>query len=1243
MKSAEVLRATRVLPALVLALTPTSLSFIACGDDNGPGHVTPDAADTQTLRPDTSQPDPDTAVDPDAEPESLTITAVNPTEGTTPGLEEVEITGTGLRSVTEVIFGDSAALDVFALSDHRIVCLTPPGLPGFADVTVVDADGLHATLARGFHYRDPVQVTAVEPSSGHWLGGDAVTIWGSGFTADSMVLMGDRPALAVHFVDANSLTAVTPDGVPGSVDVHVSSSEGVGRLKDGFAYLGDALPTAPGLNVTGISPDHGPVAGGTSITLTGTGFGNGVVVRVGALPATNVHVGGGGTTITATTPPGSPGAATVRVIISGAASTFEDGFQYDGPPAVWAVDPPAGAIAGGTLVRILGTGFPTRDNVDVLFGGEPASNVEVLSDHVIIATTPAGDIGQVPVTVVGGGMDATHPRGYTYFDPSAQPGTWGDPVEGNLNITVIEARSGARVKGAFVLLGDDLFGLHRGYTNDDGQITFSGVDLVGEQTVSASAQGYQIFQLGGFDAENVTIAVEKIPSCEDIKDIPCEILVEPPPSATLFATIVGSAKGPTIPFGSCRDWPDAPAGLCAACATDDDCVAQGGNPSGGDGDVSDPVDVGGIGQARCTELGGEGSFCSTGCTIDADCAGGFVCVDPSGLDEDRRCVPPPGEWAAYCNPTETDMNTQQAPGYPGTIVMADRTFQSNVRLGNFALYCWGGTIVRGEFRPAYLGVTRNLGAFVDGGTVTAEVRLDIPLDEKVVVEVERPTLGPVSDERTLLRTIMNLGGDGIIEFPPQRGFNGRRFELMVPSKLDGVLYDATWDLFVQVEVPPLNGGSAAYEPNLHDLNPVIDYRFDGSAWEPFVGFDETIHSMAVIRGSGGGGDGTEALLAVGDEGLVARSFNGIWARQQGGTDRDLYAVAAAPDKDVDDVQHALLGGVGGYLAHWDGLRWVETPAPTGVVGTVEGLAYADAKRAWGVAGPALLAWDGTAWSVAYDASSDLHAVTASATDVWAFGEGGLVVHGTGGATPTFTETVTGFGALRAAWRAPDTGMVVAVGDGGTIITSSDGDSFTRSVANIDHDLFTVWGRGASDLWVAGSRATILHWDGSAWADQSPTETRAAVRALAGVAGGEILALGSHELVLGPLLGIPEGLVPEPNNVLENSLHWTARAGIQPHFTMLDIQSQVGPCSACGAMFMIPYGEWRTVLDGDKFDASFPDFNSVAGALGLGWGVKGISIYRVRTDEGFEFDHTASTGFYGGTWRAYSWRTEAWFR
>jgi hypothetical protein len=62
---------------------------------------------------------------------------------------------------------------------------------------------------------------------------------------------------------------------------------------------GDAAPT-----VTAVSPDNGPTAGGTTVTVTGSGFVEGSTsVAFGTTPATAVTVTSD-TTLTATSPPG---------------------------------------------------------------------------------------------------------------------------------------------------------------------------------------------------------------------------------------------------------------------------------------------------------------------------------------------------------------------------------------------------------------------------------------------------------------------------------------------------------------------------------------------------------------------------------------------------------------------------------------------------------------------------------------------------------------------------------------------------------------------------------------------------------------------------------------------------------------------------------------------------------------------------------------------------------------------------
>jgi hypothetical protein len=95
-----------------------------------------------------------------------------------------------------------------------------------------------------------------------------------------------------------------------------------------------ALASAPA--VTAIAPNNGPIAGGTSVTITGSAFLAGATVQFGSSSATAVSVSSS-TSMTATSPAGS---GTVDVRVTDANGTSEpvptDQFGYDpAPSATW--------------------------------------------------------------------------------------------------------------------------------------------------------------------------------------------------------------------------------------------------------------------------------------------------------------------------------------------------------------------------------------------------------------------------------------------------------------------------------------------------------------------------------------------------------------------------------------------------------------------------------------------------------------------------------------------------------------------------------------------------------------------------------------------------------------------------------------------------------------------------------------------------------------------------------------------
>jgi IPT/TIG domain len=88
-----------------------------------------------------------------------------------------------------------------------------------------------------------VQVTAISPATGSALGGDSVTITGSGFTGVTAVDFGNASAPQETVISDTQITATTPPG-NGTVDVIVVTPTGTSSLSpaDQFSYQ-DAQPS----------------------------------------------------------------------------------------------------------------------------------------------------------------------------------------------------------------------------------------------------------------------------------------------------------------------------------------------------------------------------------------------------------------------------------------------------------------------------------------------------------------------------------------------------------------------------------------------------------------------------------------------------------------------------------------------------------------------------------------------------------------------------------------------------------------------------------------------------------------------------------------------------------------------------------------------------------------------------------------------------------------------------------------
>lgn len=1367
---------------LLILLLALSWQLTACSDagtegDPGsatdPGSVT-DPADavsspvdaTTTTEPDVAIPEPDVSVTPDvSEPEpieELTITSISPDTGTASGQDQVEIIGSGFNNDTVVMFDESLADDIFVLDENRLVAITPPRLPGLVDVIVMDPNsGASAQLDDGFLFYNPTTIISVDPPTGHVLGGEPITILGTGFTFGTKVLLGGRAAISVEVIDDNTILAVSPDAAnPGTIDVHVSNELGVGTLKDGYTYFesprvdsvtpavglvdggqevtivgggfvepllvnfgsqplealeiqdaetvtgfvpaasapgsvdvvvstsygteiaedgytyldstepGDVVsilavtppsgPTQGGNLITVIAkgltesadttveiggveatlkgvdaashvilvevpegeegavdvtvtnsngsdtrfggytylpfvkiyevlPNFGPIDGGTAITISGAGFEAGAQVRVGALPAASVEVVDG-STITAVTPPGSPGLANVTVLQGTVDDTLVGGFAYQSEMALWVVDPPQGSQAGGTFIELQGSGF-TNDST-VLVGGNSATHVKVVSPTKITCRTPPGYVGTVDVTVTSGTKGViTLPLSFTYYDPESMfGGTWGNEVDGVVNVTVLSTGDGSPIPDAFVMLWTDPSTPYQGYTNQQGQITFSGPDLEGDQMVSASKPGFASTSVVEYNATNVTLYMS--PTAQGSGSPPPGV---PPP---LFkGQVLNAGKYVPVPWGQCSTKTAAPGTLCDPCVEDMDC-----------GSLS----------MGCNELPNQGKHCTTHCVNNDDCPAGFMCYPLNGVPE-PQCVPSAGEVTAYCNFTKLSIFSGEGDGYrnympiPGKMVEEDFSFEFYVPIGEFAVYCWGGIQDDlGTFTPYTVGFARHVFA-LPGEEVEREIILNHPLNTPMEIRLDDPPNNPTGPNFNYAFLHMDLGSDGTMEFL-DHPYNFGEEELTfpgVPATLSGDIYDATYTLLAGAfsftdDNTPISMHLAQKITKVQDDT---FYAYGETGWKSkSTGITNNINDLAATSAG--------TFVGVGTDGLIVRNVGESWASQESGTTNHLRGV------DEASTGEAIAVGVDGVATHYDGLTW--EVKPTGTTNDLEDVWMASGTEAYAVGWYTVMHWDGASWKkMTGNTSKNLRGVYGFAPDdVWAVGNYGQVIHYDGS---TWTSVVSGLNFnLRAVWgSAPDD--VFIVGEAGTILHWN-GEELTKMDVDSTETFESIWGAAGDDVVVVGSKGTIFRYDGAQWVDESPPGYDATFLAVAG-ADGAVTATGTHELLLGPFLEVPENITPGEGGTMgdDYTISWTVQDGVDPHFSyvIVEVPGMMGP---------VP--EWTMVNDFNVTEIELPDFPNIDGTPGFAPGFKYLTVIRVYK-EGFDIDNYSNQDFNNLRWNSWA--------
>ncbi|MFK4148872.1 IPT/TIG domain-containing protein [Streptomyces sp. NPDC004065] len=245
----------------------------------------------------------------------------------------------------------------------------------------------------------------ISPNQGSTGGGTLVTITGTNLSGTSSVKFGGKAATSVTQVSPTQVTAVSPSGT-GTVGVTVTTPGGTSNPVS-FFYVGAPFKSSLGTTA-------GPLAGGNTITLSGTGLSTATSVSFGGVTTTPTVVND--TQLTVTVPAGTV-AGPVGVSVTTAGGTNNGlTYTYVDDPAITAITPTSGPASGGTAVTVTGTNLDTTDSVT--FDGAPAP-FAVISATTLSAVTPPGTAGAVDVVVTNPAGSDTATGAFTYV---ASPG-----------------------------------------------------------------------------------------------------------------------------------------------------------------------------------------------------------------------------------------------------------------------------------------------------------------------------------------------------------------------------------------------------------------------------------------------------------------------------------------------------------------------------------------------------------------------------------------------------------------------------------------------------------------------------------------------------------------------------------------------------------------------------------------------------------------------------------------------------
>ena len=274
---------------------------------------------------------------------------------------DLTISGTGFGSVREsntVLIGDKGSCDITAANTTSITCTISNSPSGEQEVLVIVAGKGYAINNANTIVTVPLTIISFQPSEGPAGGGFILIINGTGFSADTMVLVGEQFCIDAEIVKFASISCTAPPLSSGTGHVNITVFDGAQSITANSLFFYNVTQTP---RITSIEPDVVTMSGGL-MNITGTGFGDNIdAVLIGTTNAFIVSFSSNQIQINLPKLPPGRYPITVKTSSGVALSPVSIEYQF----YIRAIYPQVGSLNGGHEIHVFGQGFDNLTSINL--------------------------------------------------------------------------------------------------------------------------------------------------------------------------------------------------------------------------------------------------------------------------------------------------------------------------------------------------------------------------------------------------------------------------------------------------------------------------------------------------------------------------------------------------------------------------------------------------------------------------------------------------------------------------------------------------------------------------------------------------------------------------------------------------------------------------------------------------------------------------------------------------------------